>query len=111
MLDKLFDNAVAFSPRGSEIEVEVRPADRSARLCVSNVGPPIPSELGERIFDSMVTTQGSGSGDRPHLGIGLYVVRLIAEHLGGTIAAEVLADPAGTRFVIELPLVPASADL
>jgi signal transduction histidine kinase len=109
LLDKLFDNAVAFSPMGSEIEVEVRAADRTAHLCVSNVGPEIPSDLGDRVFDSMVTTHSAGSGDRPHLGIGLYVARLIVEHLGGTIAAVNRERGDGTRFEIGLPLANFSA--
>ena len=59
-----------------------------------------------RLFDSMVTlrhpvTEGRGSNE--HLGLGLYIVRLVAEFHGGTVRAENLPDGAGVRFAVELP--------
>jgi signal transduction histidine kinase len=100
LLDKLLDNAVAFSPEGAEISVELVAAGGEARLSVFNPGPPIPDELLERVFDSMVSTRGAG--DRPHLGIGLYVVRLILEHLGGRVEAR--NREGGVVFELALPL-------
>jgi two-component system sensor histidine kinase ChvG len=104
LLDKLVDNAVAFSPADSEIAVELGVSGGRALLSVRNDGPPIPEEIRERLFESMVSTRGSGSVDRPHLGIGLYVVRLIVEHLGGSIEAREGPDGSGAVFVVELPL-------
>jgi signal transduction histidine kinase len=104
LLDKLFDNAVAFSPANSEIAVELFVSGSRARLSVSNDGPPISEEIRERLFDSMVSTRGSGAIDRPHLGIGLYVVRLIVEHMGGSIEARDRDDGKGAVFTLELPL-------
>ena len=108
LLDKLVDNAVAFSPANSEIAVELLVSGRRVRLSVSNDGPPIPEEIRERLFDSMVSTRGSGAIDRPHLGIGLYVVQLIVEHMGGSIEARDRADGKGAVFILELPLAAAT---
>jgi signal transduction histidine kinase len=109
LLDKLADNAVAFSPADSEISVELDVSGGRVQLRVSNDGPPIPEELRERLFDSMVSTRESGAVERPHLGIGLYVVRLIAEHMGGSIAARNREDGTGVVFALELPLAAAAS--
>lgn len=106
LLDKLVDNAVAFSPEGSEILLELRVSDDRVRLSVSNEGPLIPDDMHERVFDSMVSTRGSVAVDRPHLGIGLYVVRLILEHMGGRVAARNRDDGTGTVVSLDLPLAP-----
>jgi len=105
MLDKLIDNAVAFSPRGSEIEVELHVAGGCARLSVANAGPGVPDSIRERVFDSMVSAPAASTSGRPHLGIGLYVVRLIVEHMDG--AVEVRArDGGGAVFSVDLPVAP-----
>ena len=109
LLDKLIDNAVSFSPEGSEIAVgvEVDAVRGTARLCVSNEGPLLPDDLRGRLFDSMVTsrkTRSAGTGDRPHLGIGLYVVGLIAAHMDGHARAVDREDGRGVVVSVELPL-------
>jgi len=103
MLDKLIDNAVAFSPRDSEIEVELRVAEDRARLAVSNAGSGVPDSIRDRVFDSMVSAPAASTSGRPHLGIGLYVVRLIVEHMEGSVEVRD-RDGGGAIFVVDLPL-------
>ena len=55
------------------------------------------------IFDSMVSHRGPDN--RLHFGLGLHVVRIIAEHHGGTVTAVNLEDQSGVAFIIRLPLV------
>lgn len=102
MLDKLLDNAVEFSPDGGAIAVSLDCVDEAARVRVSNDGEPISTEIRERIFDSMVSRRPAG--ERAHLGIGLYVVRLILDHLGGSVVAIPRRDPPGTTFELTIPL-------
>lgn len=104
LLDKVMDNAVAFSPKKSEIELELtrKPGDR-VELRVANEGPLIPEENRERLFESMFSSRESAS-NQPHLGIGLYVVRLIVERLGGKVHAENREDGSGPVFEFALPL-------
>jgi len=102
MLDKLIDNAVDFSPVGSSITVRLRLAAPEAVLEVDNLGPPLPSEAG-RLFESLWQSRGDGNG-RPHFGLGLYIVRLIAEFHGGSASASNLPDGSGARFSIRLAL-------
>lgn len=103
LLDKLFDNAVAFSPPGGEILVELHARDGGAHLSVANDGPLIPEEQREQLFDSMHSTRKTPGDDGPHLGIGLYVARRIAERLGGTLTVGDRSDSRGPVFTLALP--------
>jgi dedicated sortase system histidine kinase len=99
MLDKLADNAVEFSSAGSNIQVSLRGDPGNIELSISNPGPPLPDNMRTQLFHSMVSVR-RGSGKR-HLGLGLYVARLIAEGHNGSISAE--NDNDGVTFTIKLP--------
>jgi len=104
LLDKLVANAVDFS-RGHPGPVRVRLAldgAGHALLAVANKGPLLPEAVRGKLFEAMVSVRGErareGGSAEPHLGLGLYVARLIAEFHGGTIAAENL--PAGEGVAV-----------
>ncbi|HUA22653.1 MAG TPA: ATP-binding protein [Steroidobacteraceae bacterium] len=103
LLDKLIDNAVDFSPEGATITVRLRREPAAAVLEVDNPGPPLAPEVRGRLFESLWQSR-SGSDSRPHFGLGLYIVRLIAEHHRGGVAATDLPDEEGARFGVRLPL-------
>ena len=102
MLDKLVDNAVDFSPPGSTIRVRLLAAPREAVIEVENPGPPLPVHLEGRLFESLWQSR-SDPDSRPHFGLGLYIVRLIAEFHGGEARAMSLADGTGVRVSVRLP--------
>ena len=99
LLDKLVANAVDFSRAGEPVRVSLRVADGLAELGVENRGPLLPEAMRGKLFESMVSVRGERSRDgksaEPHLGLGLYVARLIAEFHGGSIRAENLASGGG----------------
>ena len=99
MLDKLVDNAVDFSTAGDTIRIGLADDDGAMLLTVINPGPPLPERMRTQLFDSMVSMR-SGENTR-HLGLGLYVAKLIAEGHGGTIAADNIEG--GVVFKIRLP--------
>ena len=101
MLDKLIENAVDFSPAGATITVRLHAEPDAAVLEVENPGPPLPSEAPGRLFESLWQSR-SGSDNRPHFGLGLYIVRLIAEFHGGSASAGNLPGDGGARFSIRL---------
>src|SRR5262249_38709857 len=79
MLDKLVDNAVDFSPEGATITVRLRMEPGAALIEVENPGPPLPGHLQGRLFESLWQSRPDPDGDsRPHFGLGLFIVRLIA---------------------------------
>jgi signal transduction histidine kinase len=102
MLDKLVDNAVSFSPADSRIEVELADAGGELALRVSNRGPTLPEKMRAQLFDSLVSVREHRDG-RPHLGLGLYIVALIAKFHGGRADARDLPDGSGVMFSVYLP--------
>ena len=74
---------------------------------VSNEGPLISEEKQKEIFDSMVSDRvaAPSSTERGHLGLGLYIVRLVAKFHGGIVSVNNRADQSGVAFEIRLPMV------
>jgi two-component system, OmpR family, sensor histidine kinase ChvG len=103
MLDKLVANAVEFSVEGTPIVVRLERDDAGLRLSVENEGPPLPDAMSGRLFDSMVSVRGDQRSDAPHLGLGLYIVRLIAEAHRGHAVAQNRDDGRGVVVSVTLP--------
>jgi len=99
MLDKLVANAADFSSGGDIITIRLRSMDSGFVLSVDNPGPALPERMRSQLFDSMVSVRATGSDK--HLGLGLYIAKLIAEGHGGRITAENTAE--GVRFSVALP--------
>lgn len=104
LLDKLIDNAVDFSEEGSTITVGINADADMLKLFVTNRGPTIPKDMVDNIFDSMVSIRESNPDNRLHFGMGLYVVRVIAEHHGGSVRAANLFDGSGVTISVSLPI-------
>ncbi len=98
MLDKLVENAADFAPAGTPVRVLMALGERQVILRIENLGPSLPDSIRDSLFESMVSVRGAHSGDVPHLGLGLYIARLIAEFHGGTLRAENLPGGAGVAF-------------
>lgn len=88
MLDKLVENAADFAAVGTAIRVFLKEDEGSVLLRVENQGPPLPDAIRDSLFESMVSLRGERAGGVPHLGLGLYIARLIAEFHGGALRAE-----------------------
>ncbi|HUP98752.1 MAG TPA: ATP-binding protein [Usitatibacter sp.] len=109
VLSNLVINAVKYSPAGSTIHVSVKPEGHDAVIRVRDEGIGIPPELAPRVFDLFV------QGDRPldrsmgGLGIGLTLVRRLAEMHGGSAEVRSEGDGKGSEFIVRLPAIPAPA--
>lgn len=102
LLDKLMDNAADFAPRHSTITLTLEVDSRTCRLSVGNEGPLLPPHLDGRLFESLVSGR-TAADSKPHLGLGLYIVRLIADFHGGHASATNLPDNTGVLVSIEIP--------
>ena len=103
-LDKLVDNAVSLS--GDEDIVTIKLAMKNAQyhIAVRNTGSRLPEEYQERLFDSLVSLREK-RGTGPNLGLGLYIVRLVAATHHGSVQAQNLPDDGGVEFIISLPVL------
>ncbi|NNG13564.1 MAG: hypothetical protein HKM22_00220 [Gammaproteobacteria bacterium] len=102
LLDKLVDNAVDFANPGSPINIQLTTEGSKIILRVLNEGPLLPEQLRGSTFMSMTSTRPS-SDERPHLGMGLYVARTIAEYHSGQLQADNRTDVAGVEVKLLLP--------
>jgi C4-dicarboxylate-specific signal transduction histidine kinase len=68
----------------ASIRVSARTVEEGVEIVVEDGGPGLPAELRERAFEPFTTTRGDGA-----LGLGLPVARMLAQHAGGTLDADV----------------------
>ncbi|TKB47720.1 proteobacterial dedicated sortase system histidine kinase [Thalassotalea mangrovi] len=109
LLDKLVSNAVDFSADDKPVVISMQREKKLARIAVTNFGSTLPQGMSQNIFEAMVSMR-TDTSDASHLGIGLYISRLIVDHHQGSINAFNLHDGSGVCFVVELPL-PAQTDI
>ena len=105
MLKNLMSNAVKYSPRGGRVRVAAAVSgDRpgTVELTVEDDGVGIPAEDLPRIFERYVRIAHPETKAASGLGLGLHVVRSLAEAQGGTVEVESLPGK-GSRFRLLLP--------
>jgi len=106
LIINLLENALRHTPAGTEIRVTTRvDRDGQALLVVEDDGPGVPEQLRETLFERFVR----GAGDRGgSFGLGLAIVRAVAETHGGSVAVEPTGErdgvSYGARFVVRLPM-------
>jgi signal transduction histidine kinase len=96
----LLDNAVRVSPDGAEIRVSLR-NEPAAVLSVCDVGPGVPPEERDLIFERF--QRGRGAGGQAGFGLGLAIGRELAERMGGELVLDA-SDGPGARFTLRLPV-------
>ena len=101
----LVDNAIKFSAAAAEQAIDIRltqPAARELELSVRDYGPGIPADQLERIFDRFYRVESALTRSTGGTGIGLALVRRLAEALGGRITVS--NQQPGAQFSLRLPL-------
>jgi two-component system sensor histidine kinase ChvG len=98
----LLSNAASYEQEASTVEVALDVDGERATITVSNKGPLIEGDT-ETLFGPFTSTRSGPTS--AHRGLGLYLVRLIAEQHGGAAAIRNLEDGSGVQATISLPLV------
>ena len=101
MLDKLFDNAVSFCNEGGTIHLSLTQTNQGCLLSVNNTGPLLPSHMAGQLFASMVSMRDKQSKST-HLGLGLFIVKLVVDFHGGEVSARNREDGRGVVFDVLL---------
>jgi len=107
-LDKLVDNAMSLSSEDDTVSISLARSEDQYHIAVRNTGTRLPDEFQNRLFDSLVSLRDK-RGPTPHLGLGLYIVRLVAAAHNGAVQAQNLPDDGGVEFLISLPVFRSTA--
>jgi two-component system, OmpR family, sensor histidine kinase QseC len=100
LVTNLLDNAVRYGPEGGRVRAELARENGSVVLTIADEGAGIPAELRERVFESYYRIPGTaGNGG----GLGLAIVREIAELHSARGAIEDCPGGRGTRVVVRFP--------
>jgi signal transduction histidine kinase len=109
LLLNLVDNALKYSPPGSQTRIEARLTEHCVRLEVRDQGPGVPAHMRERIFGKFVRHEKERPDAPGGSGLGLAFCQLVAEAHEGRIWVEE-NHPKGSLFVLELPIAPSSGE-
>jgi signal transduction histidine kinase/PAS domain-containing protein len=102
VVQNLVTNAIKYSPPGSPVQVSTRSAEGWATIDVHNLGAPIPVEKQSSIFEPLMRATAEVDRTGRSIGLGLYIVRQIAEAHGGTVKVR-SCESDGTTFTVRLP--------
>jgi signal transduction histidine kinase/CheY-like chemotaxis protein len=100
----LVTNAVKFTPSGGRVDVALRQADSRAEIVVRDTGQGIAPQLRPLLFQRFRQLDASKTRLHGGLGLGLSIVRHLAEAHGGTVTAESEGEGRGSTFRVRLPL-------
>ena len=101
----IVDNAVRFSPDGSQVALNARASGGTARIEVGDHGPGLAPEDTGRVFDRFYQADPARDRASGTSGLGLAIARAIAEAHGGRVGAENRPE-GGARFWLEIPVAP-----
>jgi two-component system OmpR family sensor kinase len=102
----LMENALRHTDPGTNVEASVERVDGHVVLSVEDDGPGVPANLHEKVFERFFRGAGDRSGSS---GLGLSIVRAVAESHGGNVRLEPPLDGRGARFVVRLPAASGAA--
>ncbi len=108
-LGNLLNNAAKYTPPGGKVGLHVRREQDEAVIEIEDNGEGIPPEMLENIFSLFAQVRSTLDRAQGGLGIGLYLVRSLVELHGGTVVAESAGAGLGSRFIMRLPCLPATA--
>lgn len=102
IIDNLLTNALKYTPKQGSVSIHVEEVGDRIRITVKDSGCGIPVAAQQKIFSKMYRAPNAQIIDPQGTGLGLYMVKSILDHLGGSIRFESV-EGKGTTFYVELP--------
>ena len=101
--NNLIDNAIKYTPEGGRVDVAWHCDNDRVRIEVSDTGPGIPRSAVGRVFERFYRVDKARSRELGSTGLGLSIVKHLAQSFGGTVGVESKLG-SGSRFWVELPM-------
>jgi CheY-like chemotaxis protein len=101
----LLSNAVKFTPKGGRVQLFLERVNSHLEIVVSDTGEGIPPEFLPHVFDRFRQADASTTRRHGGLGLGLSIVKQLAELHGGTVRAKSPGEGKGSTFMVMLPLL------
>jgi signal transduction histidine kinase len=101
-IENLISNAIKYSPTGTEVTVQASADEEAVSIEVAGQGYGIPEADLARIFEKFYRVPRALDAGTPGTGLGLALVREIAELHGGAVLVKSEVN-AGSRFTLRLP--------
>lgn len=102
ILTHLLSNALDYTPEGGQVTIRVQRESGGVHIAVSDTGIGVNSEESERVYDRFYRGRDAERNRARGLGLGLYIVREIAQRSGGRVWHEA-SEGGGTTFHVTLP--------
>jgi signal transduction histidine kinase len=102
-MNNLISNAIKYSPHGAAIDVSVERSGEAVRFRVADEGPGLSEEDQQRLFAPFQRLTPEPTGDEGSSGLGLYIVKQVAELHGGDVDVD-SAVGEGSTFTLVIPL-------
>lgn len=101
VLVNYLENAIKYTPAGSEIKISAWRRKSKIRVQVTDNGPGIPEKYRNRIFERFFRVDPGRSREMGGTGLGLSIVKHLVEAMGGRVGVS-RAEPTGSSFWLEL---------
>jgi signal transduction histidine kinase len=98
----LVSNAIKYTPTGGDVRLRTHVEGDRIVCAVQDTGIGIPASAQARLFEKFFRADNALSIDTEGTGLGLYLVKLIAERSGGSISCESI-EKQGSTFILTLP--------
>lgn len=104
-LDKLVNNAMEFSDKEHPIIFTLRREQQHAVIEVANSGPLLPKNMSDELLNSMVSVRAQHDPDKTHLGLGLYIAKMICDYHQARIAIHNNKNNNGVYVTLRFALI------
>jgi PAS domain S-box-containing protein len=103
ILENLLSNAVKYTPNGGKVSLNIVKKDEDILITVEDNGMGIPDNQQGKVFEKLFRADNVRATDTEGTGLGLYLVKSILTHVGGTIRFQSVENK-GTKFFVTFPL-------
>ncbi len=102
ILDNLLDNGIKYTDGGGTVRLSWKPVGNRIHIEVADTGIGIPTEAQSRVFERFYRVDKSRSRELGSTGLGLSIVKHLAQTFGGSVEVD-SCEGAGSTFHVELP--------